>query len=201
MTTFVYPNIVPSNVSFIPNSNTAVHRAPFNDYVQTEDREGERWIASMAYSLLQGDNRAILLAFMAKLNGMQHRFTMQDFGHAQRGTFGGTPLVNGASQTGQTLNIDGASNNITNWIRSGDRISIANKMYQIDDDANSNGSGQVVLTISPRIFTGKSPADNAAVEITTPKELFILFDGKYQVQTSRNMTSTLSFIAMGVPNE
>lgn len=201
MTTFTYPNIIPGSVEFRPVSNTAVHRDPFSDYVQTADREGERWIARIAYPFLDGDDRAVLLAFMAKLNGMQHRFTMQDFGHAQRGTRGGTPLVKGASQTGKTLEIDGATVSVTNWLRTGDRISIANKMYQIDDDANSDGSGNVTLTITPRIFTGKSPADNAAIEIATPVELFILQDGEYSVQTTRNMISTLSFIAMGVPNE
>lgn len=201
MTTFAFPIAQqPSDISFyIGESNAAVFRSPFGDYVQTSDREGERWIVRAAWSFLQGDNRADLLAFMHKLNGMQHRFTMQDFGHAQRGVLNGTPQVNGGSQTGKTLNIDGANNNVTDWAKAGDRISVNNKMYSIDDDANSNGSGQVALTVSPRIYVAHGTSDS--IEVTTPVELLILSEGAFNFNTTKNMISTLSFLAMGVPNE
>lgn len=200
MTTFSFPNIQPSDLSFLVGEhNVAVHKTPFGDYIQTSDREGERWLVRAAYNRLQGDNRAELLAFMTKLNGVQHRFTMQDFGHIQRGVLSGTPLVNGAGQTGKTLNIDGAPNNITDWVKTGDKVSINNKMYSIDDDANSNGTGQVVLTVSPRIYV--APGDGATVEVTTPVEILILADGAFSFNTTKNMISTLSFFAAGIPNE
>lgn len=200
MTTFSYPNIQPSDLSFlVGESNAAVFRSPFGDYVQTSDREGERWIVRASYSILQGDNRAELLAFLTKLNGMQHRFTMQDFAHIQRGVLSGTPLVDGAGQTGKFLNIDGAPNNITDWARSGDKFSVGNKMYSIDDDADSNGSGQVALTVSPRIYIAHT--NGASLEVTTPVEILILADGRFNFNTSKNLISTLSFQAMGLPNE
>jgi len=200
MTTYAFPNIQPSNLSFwIGESNAAVFRSPFGDYVQTADREGERWLVRAAWSILQGDDRADLLAFMHKLNGMQHRFTMQDFGHVQRGSLGGSPLVNGGSQTGKTLNIDNCPNNITDWAKAGDRIGLGNKMYSVDSDVDTNGSGQAVLSLSPRIYV--APATDSSVDVITPVEILVLSDGTFTFNTTKNMVSTLSFAAMGIPNE
>lgn len=111
------------------------------------------------------------------------------------GALGGTPLVNGGSQNvtyaasantnTQTLNIDGASNSITGWAKEGDVFTIANvyavnwitkqvqpflQQFVVRADADSNGSGQVALTIMPAIITSgayqtvnSAPADNAAI--------------------------------------
>lgn len=89
------------------------------------------------------------------------------------GALGGTPLVDGASQTGfgatQTLNIDGASTSVTDWALAGDTFTIAGvyeinpQTYQstgrlqrfvVTEDADSDGSGDVALTISPSINDG-----------------------------------------------
>lgn len=103
------------------------------------------------------------------------------------GTQGGTPLVNGASQTGASLITDGWSNSITNVLRAGDVFTIAgvyavnavtkdstNRLQQfvVTSSVNSNGSGQATLSISPSIVTSGTtqnvtagPADNAAITV------------------------------------
>lgn len=85
----------------------------------------------------------------------------------RKGAGGGTPLVNGASQSGSNLIVDGASNSITNWLRQGDLIQVAGGavVFDVTADVSTNGSGQATIPISPPIFTGQSPADNAAVTI------------------------------------
>ena len=84
------------------------------------------------------------------------------------GNGGGTPLVNGASQTGSSLITDGWSNN-TLVLRAGDIFKVAgsNLVYDVTADATTNASGQVTLSINPPIFSGGSPADNAALTINT----------------------------------
>lgn len=116
----------------------------------------------------------------------------------QGGVLGGTPAIDGGSQftlaaavtstllsnNTQTLNIDGATNNVTNWARAGDVFTIANvfavnpktkqslaprlQEFVVVSNANSNGAGQVALTISPAIITtgayqnvNAGPADGA----------------------------------------
>ena len=101
------------------------------------------------------------------------------------GTQGGTPLVNGAAQTGASLVTDGWSNSITNVVRAGDIFTLAGvysvnpvtkvstgvlQQFVVTAAANSDGSGNATISISPSITTSGttqtvsgSPADNAAL--------------------------------------
>lgn len=89
-------------------------------------------------------------------------------GKAPKGAGGGTPLVNGATQTGESLATDGWSNSVTNVVRAGDVIRIAGltPLFRVVLDANSNGSGEATLKINPPIPAGSSPADNAGITRT-----------------------------------
>jgi hypothetical protein len=73
----------------------------------------------------------------------------------------GTPLVDGASQTGTTLNIDG----LTSTPYAGDQFTIAGVTgtYTIDRLTYSSGDAALVLTSA----LASSPADNAAITFTT----------------------------------
>ena len=78
----------------------------------------------------------------------------------------GTIVVNGASQTGSTLNVTSTLDKI---LKHGDVISIAglNPIYDITADmAAPNASS---IAISPPIFAGGSPADTAVITITAVK--------------------------------
>lgn len=104
------------------------------------------------------------------------------------GTQGGTPLVDGASQTGATLATKGWSNSITNCMRAGDVITLAGvyavnpvtkqstgrlQHFVVTAAANSSGAGLIAaLAISPSITTSgttqtvsASPADGAAITV------------------------------------
>lgn len=93
--------------------------------------------------------------------------------HVRKGAGGGSPLVNGVGQTGSSLVIDGASINITNWLRQGDIIKLTTGpvVFDVAGDVSTNGSGQATIPISPPIFVGDSPTDNSAVEIN-PANIF-----------------------------
>lgn len=96
-------------------------------------------------------------------------FTISHQDHlTPKGAYGGSPLVAGADQTGSTINLDGASNTITNWSRAGDLVTFANitPVYEVTADTDSDGGGLVALPITPPIFSGGSPADNAVVTTT-----------------------------------
>lgn len=89
-------------------------------------------------------------------------------GRAPLGAGGGTPLVAGASQSGSSLAVDGATATVTNWKRAGDVFTIAglDQLFRVLADANSDGGGNVTLSINPPILAGSSPADNAALTLT-----------------------------------
>lgn len=173
MTTYTYSLVSPS--SYIgPRlvSNTAIKRSVLTGAIQTIARVGERWELDLSWGNLYGANRQDVLAFFARLNGAEHRVLFSVFGHTQRGAFSGTPVVDGGSQTGNSLNIRGASTGVTNWARAGDFISLGNNLYQVVADANSDGSGDVAVNIIPGLRS--SPSDGAAVEVADPQGQFIL---------------------------
>lgn len=106
-----------------------------------------------------------------------------------KGTATGTPLVNGATQTGTSLVTDGWTNSITGILKTGDVFTLAGvfsvnpvtgtstgnlQQFTVTADANSDGSGNSTLTISPGITTSgayktvsASPADNAAITVVS----------------------------------
>lgn len=137
-------------------------------------------------------------ALMGDLAGYEMNFSQSTPTHTV-GALGGTPLVNGGSQAvtyvntkdvyTQSLITDGWSNSVTGVVKAGDVINIAGVFainpvtkastgrlqdFVITADANSDGSGNATLTISPQIIVSGAfqtvsaqPADNAAITIKT----------------------------------
>jgi hypothetical protein len=157
MTTYAFPSVTPTSSRIQLLSNTDRFISPISGAVQTIDRGGERWVLDLVYRNLTDAETATMSAFLAKLNGQQHRFTLHNHAENNRGAFGGTPLVAGASQTGTSLNVDGCSDGITNWIREGDWFSVNSELKLCTADANSSraspGGGRITISFTPRLRT------------------------------------------------
>lgn len=111
-------------------------------------------------------------------------YASQNVAKITTGARGGTPAINGASQTGDTLAVDGWSNSVTNVVRAGDVFTIAGvyavnpvnkavssvlRQFVVTAAANSTGGGAIAaMAISPAITTSgpyqnvsAGPADDA----------------------------------------
>ena len=166
MTTYTFPAITPASTSFELVTNTKTFRSPLTNSVQTASRKGSLWKVSMSFKNLHGSERAEMQAFLAKLNGQEHRFYLQDHSFARRGTGGGTISVMGAGQTGSTLEVDGASFSVTNYLRAGDYVAFNNELHMVTADCDSNGLGYVTIPIAPAIR--KPTIDNDLVDYNVP---------------------------------
>lgn len=168
MTTYAFPSITPTEMTIGVITNTRAFTSPFTGAVQTVQRGGARVSLRMVFRNLSSTDRQDMIAFIAKLNGMEHRFSVRDYGHTQRGAFTGAsnPLVKGAGQTGNTLTIDGCDLSTTNWLRAADRFRVGNEYKILTADANTNGAGETTLTFWPPLRN--SPADNAPVVVGAP---------------------------------
>ena len=126
-----------------------------------------------SWRILDKDGRA----FLAAINRARREKLIWDIQHphylANYGVGGGTPLVDGASQTGSTLNIKGGPTTVTAWLRDGDLIAVAGiqSPFDVVADANTDGTGDAAVSIHPPIFTGQEPADAAVITIT-PNTIF-----------------------------
>ncbi len=173
---------IPSTLSMQLVANTALYPSPLVASAQTLDRGGLKWQAVYNYTNISAAKRATLMGLLARLRGQAHRLRVPIYDNPIRGLYGGTPLVDGASQTGSTVAIDGCSNNITNWIRAGDYFSmIVNGEHELKMctvDASSNGSGQIAtLDFEPRLRA--SPANDAVIfvedgTLQKPEGIFVM---------------------------
>lgn len=101
-----------------------------------------------------------------------------------------TPLVNGAGQTGRSLNTDGWPNS-TAVLSAGQFVTIGNQLLQLTADVTSNGSGQATLSFEPAIRV--SPADNAAIEYKNPYALMYFVENPgYSVEPGLIYTLSLN---------
>lgn len=173
--TISYPLTLPSTrfparVRMRALSVVGASESPFTLEQEIQAHQGQRWEADIELPPISDQDVAeAWLAFLLSLNGREGTFLMGDPAQlTYRGIGGGSPLVNGAGQTGRTLAIDGCPLSTTGWLKAGDVIQLGtgstSRLHKVLAQANTNGAGQVTLDIWPRLRY--SPADNAPVTIS-----------------------------------
>lgn len=173
MTTFLWSDHTIRNPSSFGRTRItpgAAMQSPLTGAIQTASREGARWSLRCEW-VVWGAQRAELEALLSRLNGMEHRLALPMFDQANRGTWSGTPVVDGAGQTGGTLNIRGGSGSETNYARAGDFFRYDNCVRMVMADADST-LGDATLEIWPPIRT--SPADGASIVHAAPEGVYIM---------------------------
>tara|TARA_R100001460_G_scaffold1485_1_gene5579 strand:+ start:1448 stop:2068 length:621 start_codon:yes stop_codon:yes gene_type:complete len=169
-----YPLTLPShtgirNITLRAVNTVGLTQSPFTYAQQAVAHSGQRWEVDVTLPAMNRADAEQWVAFLISLRGQLGTFTLGDpVGASPRGSAGGTPLVNGASQIGGTLNIDGCTASQTGWLKAGDYIQLGTAgsatLHKVLADVDSNGSGQVSVDIWPYIRT--APSDNASVTVT-----------------------------------
>jgi hypothetical protein len=172
--TISYPLDLPSHtglraIELRATNAVAYSRSPFTFAGQAFAYPGQMWQADVTLPPMKRADAEQWVAWLVSLRGQLGTFLMGDpIGETARGVATGTPLVNGADQTGGSLVIDGATTSVTGWLKAGDYIQLGSngtsRLHKVLADANSNGSGGVTLDIWPHIRT--APADNAVVTVS-----------------------------------
>jgi len=129
---------------------------------QVRTRGGQRWAFDLQWAAMRRDAMAPIAAFLTAQRGGYETFTYR-LGHelAPRGTWAGTPLVKGASQTGRSVLCDGFTAGAT--VKAGDWVKFNGhaKVYAVTADASADGSGNLTLAIEPALVV--SPPDNDSI--------------------------------------
>ena len=182
-----YPITLPTETSSQPMSTTFRIRrivgqsmSPFTGEQQTFRHQGEWWEAEVTLPPMTHAYAREWVAKLVSMRGVYGQMMLGDWdGRTPRGTASisaGTPLVNGASQTGNSLIIDGATASQTGYLKAGDYIQLGSssstRLHMVVADANTDGSGNATLDIEPRLRT--SPADNLVISVINPKGVFRL---------------------------
>ena len=201
-----YPLNLPSHtgirsVSLRATNAVAYDRSPFTFAGQAQASAGQMWEADVSLPPMKRADAEVWIAWLTSLRGQYGTFLMGDPSAATaRGTLGGTPLVNGASQTGASLDIDGATADVTNWLRAGDYIQLgaasSATLHKVLEDVSTDGSGQATLTLWPHIRT--APTDNSTVVTSNTVGNFRLSSNSSEWSISEASIYGINFSAMEV---
>ena len=179
MTILTFPHTeisAPSRVSWRLVPRTQVFSSPLNGGEQTSEQPGARWEADITWAALTKAEVRRLRAFVVQLRGRAGRFYLFDFSHTTPAGVGtGTPLVNGASQTGNSLITDGWTPSTTGILKAGDYFTLSSgELKMLTADADSDAGGNATLSFEPPIRV--SPANNGAITLTRPPAVMRLVD-------------------------
>ena len=118
---------------------------------------------------LKQDDAMDIFAFLQKQKGGFETFTIQ-LPIQNRGAdkSNSSVAVNGAHSAGDgTIALDGFSASTNNVLKAGDLIKFSHsKVYMVQDNVNSNASGEATVSIEPNIVT--TLADNESVVMNQP---------------------------------
>jgi hypothetical protein len=186
-----YPLALPTsigiaNITLSANNAVAISQSPFTFQQQVVQHPGQRWSASITIPPVRRDLAEPWNAFLLALDGPVGTFLLGDpNAKAPQGVGTGSPRVNGGSQTGSSLVIDGATPSTTDWLKAGDYIQIGtgtnSRLYKVLEDADSDVDGNVTLSIWPKLRS--SPSDNAIIRVNNTV-------GKFRL-TSREQTFSI----------
>lgn len=180
--TISYPLSIPTScrpkrVQFYAVNAVNLSRSPFTFDTQVQEFSGQSWGAEVSFPPLERDAAEELQAFLLALQGPKGIFYLYDpLALEPRGIAAGIPLVDGGSQTGNSINTKGWTPDTTGILLRGDKIQIGTRLYSVmgTDDINADSDGKATIDIWPRIR--ESPVDNQAIITETPKGLFRLSD-------------------------
>ena len=171
MPVLTFPDISPDKMRWGILANTQDHTSPLTASSQTIELPAPRWTCDLSYFRRPVEQAAPLQAFLSQLKGTAGRFNLWNFQRpSPRGTAAGTPRVNGASQVGQSLILDGFTALTT--FKVGDFFAVNSEIKMVSADVAANGSGQMTVTFSPPLRA--SPADNALITLVKPTAIFKL---------------------------
>lgn len=173
----------------------SISRSPFSYVSQVQQFAGQIWFADITLASMNRASAEAWISFLLKLNGRQGTFLLGDPSKATpRGSVPGTPLVNGGSQSGQTLVTDGWTAGQTGVLKKGDMIQLGQRIYSVLDDVDSDGSGNATFDIWPRLR--ESPSDNSSVITSSCVGLFRLTNNSNTIYNANaDLNYSISFSA------
>ena len=193
-----YPVALPSGISFSGSRiRIDFHKSTFEAASRKKSRQSwnegktDRWVGVYTTPKLSNAQLRTFSAWLRAMIDDNGSFYAIDFDNTEPTiAVVGTPLVNGASQTGKTVITDGWGQNNTTVAKAGDPLQI-DQYHVYKEDVVTNGSGQATIEIMPALRT--SPANNAPIVTSNPKIIAKLSNLENTIDTDHNKTGVVSF--------
>ncbi len=173
-----YPNFTTSRFSILTNTQT--WSSPLTNDTQRVLLGGARWQATYSLRAMNKAQVSPWDAFFMLLEGRANTFNGFDPDRkTPRGPATGTPLVNGGSQTGSSLLIDGCTPNIEGWLLPADFFSVNGELKKVTSPINTDGSGNATINFKPILRS--SPLDDTPITTSRASCLMVLSDDQQAI--------------------
>jgi hypothetical protein len=149
---------------------------------------------SVSMPPLNQSNAMDIFAFLQKQKGSFETFTIQlptqNRGADKSNT--SVKVVGAHNTTDNTISLDGFTASTTGVLKAGDLIKFSHgKVYMVQSDINSDGSGAATVTIEPNLV--ETLADNEAVIMNQPSFTVYLPSGEILYATDPTGFYSISF--------
>ena len=195
-----YPATMPTtgvtSVSWTNSTASLISRSPFTFQGQAQNWGGQIRFASVTVEDLNRDSAEEWIGFLDSLNGTTGTFLFGDpNANTTLGSGGGSPVANGANQSGDSLAIRGAPNSVSNWLRRGDWIQIGTttraRLYKVTQNVNTSSTGTATIPVWPNLRM--NTIDDEVIYRTYPKGLFRRSNPTYDYTESNDCKYSISF--------
>lgn len=180
-----------TQLTITENNVVAVSAAPFSGIEQVQEHPGQWWLAEVSFPPMSRANADVWMAALGSLRGRLGTILIPDISRATaRGsasTTPGTPQVNGASQTGNTLAIKTGLGTVTGYLKANDRISLGTgstrRLHKVMTDVDLV-SGNATIDIWPRLRS--SPANSETIYVANASGRFRLMSNQLDETRGRD---------------
>ena len=197
-----YPLTLPTATGVITQNFSltravAVTTSPFTFQSQVVQHQGEFWKTIVTLPPMLRSSANIWLSFLLQLRGRRGTFKIGDQdAKTITGTATGTIRVNGASQTGNQVALDGFTASRANVFKAGDYIQIGSFLYMVIEDVSANSSGEADVKIEPSLRSSiETINDNTTVTYSNTTTVMRLDNNELGWQTDQVSKYGISFSA------
>ena len=197
MSTITFPSMGFVSSQWGIQYNTQTFVSPLNGATQVRYLPGAKWKADYTTRVYEHntDKCQEIIAFLSQLQGRFNDFAAYDPDYTgPRGSFDSgtsTPLVNGSSQTGNSLAVDGLATSQTAILKPGDYFTVNSELHRINASIDSDASGTATLTFDPPLKD--SPSDNATVDVPDTATILMRLDSDSQSIFSTEQKKLVQF--------
>ena len=197
-----YPLTLPTATGIVTQNFSltravAVTTSPFTFQTQVHQHQGEFWRTVISLPPMLRANANLWLSFLLQLRGRRGTFKIGDQdAKTITGTATGTIRVNGASQTGNQVALDGFTASRANVFKAGDYIQIGSYLYMVIADVSANSSGEADVKIEPALRSSiETINDDTTVVYSNTTTLMRLDTNELGWQTDKVSKYGISFSA------
>ena len=193
-----YPRALPAGISFTGSRiKLDFNKSSFDATSRKKSRQSwnegktDRWVGVYTTPRLTATQLRLVSSWLrAMIDDNGSFYAIDPDNTAPATAVGGTPLINGASQTGGSVITDGWSFSVTAML-AGERLQIGAQYYELKEDVVTDGAGNATIEIMPKLRA--SPADNAAITTTDPVMIAKLSNIENTIDTDHTKTGVISF--------